>query len=142
MNRGFTLGELLIGLAIVGSIAGLLVTRLAGPLDRAAVRRAVAEFQARHATARTRAVAYGKVTLLRFTPGGTSFRMLSGPDTVDRAEWPGPASHGVSLSGPAGWLRFSPVGIGLGLSNGTWTLTKGAVTRQVIASRSGRLRIR
>lgn len=140
MNRGVSLLEVIIVLAVLATLAGVLAPKLQRERDRAAVSRAVAEFQARHSAARMRAVALGRVTLFRLSPGAMSLRVLAGGDTVARREWPGPGSHGVSLTGPTGWLRFVPPGMGLGLSNGSWTFTRGNASRTVVASRSGRLR--
>ncbi len=140
MNRGVSLLEVIVVLAVVATLAGVVVPRIAGERDRAAVRRAVAEFHARHTAARTRAIATGRVTLLRVSPSATSLRVLSGSDTVARREWPGPGAHGVSVTGPTGWLQFIPPGLGFGLSNGSWTFARGNASRTVVASRSGRLR--
>jgi Tfp pilus assembly protein FimT len=45
------------------------------------------------------------------------------------------------LAGPIRILTFSPVGITTGLSNASFRLTRGAVSRTVVVSRLGRVRL-
>jgi hypothetical protein len=53
---------------------------------------------------------------------------------------PGPAAAGVSLAGPPRQILFSPLGLSMGLANGTYRLSRGAAVRSVIISRLGRVR--
>jgi hypothetical protein len=49
--------------------------------------------------------------------------------------------HDIALTGPTRAMRFSPVGIMAGVTNGTWRLTRGEAARNVVVSRLGRVRV-
>ena len=142
MRRGYSLPELLIVLAIVGLLTALALPPARRLLDTIAVENGARQIRAAHLRARMHALAFGQTTLLELGADTIRIRSVSGPDTTLTWQSAGPAADGLTLSGPAHPLVYSPVGITMGLSNGTWHLTFGTVSRDVIVSRLGRLRIR
>lgn len=141
MTRGFTLVELLLAVALLALVTGIAIPRLQRPLDRLAVERAAYDLAAAHFRARTTAIARNSVTLLMVSPDSIRMRIMAGRDTVARWAREGGATYGVQVTGSSRWLRFHPAGIGFGLANGSWTLSRGATQRRVIVSRLGRLRV-
>ena len=142
MRRGYSLPELLIVLAIVGLLTALALPPARRLLDTIAVENGARQIRAAHLRARMHALAFGQTTLLELGADTIRIRSISGPDTPLIWQSAGPAADGLTLSGPAHPLVYSPIGITMGLSNGTWHLTFGTVSRDVIVSRLGRLRIR
>lgn len=142
MNRGATLLELLLVLTITGIVLAMAGPAVSPWLDRASVDRAAQELVAAHRRARATAVLESRVALLFIAPDSLLLRVVAGSDTTTRWSAPGPAAAGVSLTGPAYPLRFSPVGWTFGVSNGTYRLTRGRATRQVVVSRLGRVTVR
>ena len=134
MRRGYSLPELLIVLAIVGLLTALALPPARRLLDTVAVENGARQIRAAHLRARMHALAFGQTTLLELGADTIRIRSISGPDTTLIWQSAGPAADGLTLSGP--------IGITMGLSNGTWHLTFGTVSRDVIVSRLGRLRIR
>jgi len=141
MRRGFTLLEVLVTLSIAGLILGLALPRLGDMLDRVAVTSAAGEIAAAHSRARVIAVTESRVTLLSVRPDSLILLVIEDTDTAARWAGPGPAAAGVALSGPARPLMLAPTGVGFGVSNATYTLSRGMAARQVIVSRWGRVRI-
>ena len=141
MNRDFTLLETLVTLLIAGLILAFAVPRLGEMLDRVAVSAAAREIAAAHSRARVIAVTEGRVSLLSVRPDSLVLLVIEGTDTVARWAAPGPAAAGIALSGPARPLMLAPTGVGFGVSNATYTLSRGMAARQVIMSRWLRVRI-
>lgn len=140
--RGFSLPELLLVLVILGGLTAIALPPIRTLLDGVTVRNGARQIQAAHFRARMHAVAFGQVTLLDLGADTIRIRSVSGADTTLTWQGPGPAADGLTLSGPAHPLIYSPLGLTMGVSNGTWHLTFGAAARDVIVSRLGRLRIR
>ena len=142
MRRGYSLPELLIVLAIVGLMTALALPPSRRLLDGLAVENGARQIRAAHFRARMHAIAFGRTTLLDLGADTIRIRSVSGPDTTLTWQAAGPAADGLTLSGPAHPLVYSPLGVTMGLSNGTWHLSYGTASRDVIVSRLGRLRIR
>jgi prepilin-type N-terminal cleavage/methylation domain-containing protein len=142
MRRGFSLPELLLVLAIVGVLTAIALPPTRTLLDGVAVENGARQIRAAHFRARMHAIAFGQVTLLDLGANLIRIRSVSGPDTVLTWQAAGPAADGLTLSGPAHPLVYSPLGLTMGVSNGTWHLTYGSASRDVIVSRLGRMRIR
>lgn len=141
LNRGFSLPELVLVLVILGGLTAIALPPIRTLLDGITVENGARQIRAAHVRARMHAVAYGQVTLLDLGADSIRIRSVSGTDTVLTWQGPGPAADGLTLSGPAHPLIYSPLGLTMGVSNGTWHLTYRAASRDVIVSRLGRLRI-
>lgn len=141
MPRGATLPELLVALSLVSLALGIAAPRMSGPLDTLTVEHAAGEIAGAHARARVAAVVESRLMRLLIGPDSLILEM-DGPDGPER-RWstPGPASFGVAMAGAPRTLTFTPGGITMGLSNASWTLTRGAATRRIVISRLGRVRI-
>lgn len=141
MYRGFSLVELLLVIVITGLVLGITVPTLAPALDRLAVEQAAAELVAAHDRARIISILESRVVLLTIRPDSLIIQVVNGVNTLPRWAAAGPQSRGITLSGPLRSLTFAPIGISMGFSNATYSLSRGASTRQVIVSRYGRVRI-
>ncbi|HEX5004185.1 MAG TPA: GspH/FimT family pseudopilin [Gemmatimonadales bacterium] len=141
MSRGVTLPELLVTVSIVSLVVGIAAPGLTGPLDTLAVEHAAGEIAGAHARARVAAVVESRVALLEVGPDSLTLTIMEPGGPVRRWALPGPARYDVAMAGGSRTLTFSPSGVGMGLSNASWTLTKGRATRRVVISRLGRLRI-
>lgn len=142
MRSGFSLPELLIVLAILGIIAAMGLPRTRGLLDDIAAETGAREIMAAHIRARMIAGATGRVVLLDLNPDTLRIRTVLGTDTTLAWQSAGPRASGLTLAGPAHPLVYSPLGITMGASNGTWHLAFHSAVRDVIVSRLGRMRIR
>lgn len=132
----------LIVVILAGSILlGTVVPSTRATLDRLAVAGAARDIAASHTRARMTAVLESRTTLLTVTADSIIIRVVAGTDTVVRSANGGPSAQGVALSGPTRAMRFSPVGIMMGVTNGTWRLSRNAAARNVVVSRLGRVRI-
>jgi Tfp pilus assembly protein FimT len=139
MRRGATLIELVLLLIIIGALTAIAEPRLRNFTDSLAVNRAAIEIASAHRRARISAILQSRIIELTVSDSALSIRPRGG--TVDTWHYPGPAQSGVVLAGPARVITFSPVGISFGLSNASFHLTRGGVSRTVVVSRLGRLRI-
>ncbi len=141
MTRGMTLPEIVVTLAIVGLTLSIAAPQLSAPLDAVAVEQAAGEIAAAHARARITAVVESRVTQLRVNADSLTLEVLTPEGPERRWARPGPGALLVAMAGAARTLTFSPTGISMGLSNASWTLTKGSASRRVVISRLGRVRI-
>jgi Tfp pilus assembly protein FimT len=142
MRRGATLGELLIVMAVVATLAAVAVPSAARLLSSVYTDRAARELMAAHRVARFTAIARSRPTLLKVFPESLVVSVLGARgDTLAVWRAPGPAALGVSLEGPSYPLAFAPTGLPRGVANATYRLQRGATRRQVVVSRLGRLRI-
>ena len=139
MRRGYTIPELILVLAILGLLTGIAVPRFARLADSLAVQRAALELVSAHNRARMSAVLRGRPLELTIRADLLAIRFPGAPENVWQAL--GPAAQGVAMTGPTHPVTFSPVGITVGLSNGSYRLSRGAATRTVIVSRLGRVRV-
>ncbi len=141
MRHGLSLIELLLVIVILGLAALITLPRLEGPLARITVATETQRLASAHMRARMLALTTSRIAVLHFRPDSLTIGLVEGHDTVTRWREAGPASRGVTLSGPTHSVLVAPTAVGLGVSNGTWTLAYHGVTRSVILSRLGRLRI-
>ncbi len=139
MQRGFTLIEIVIVVAIVGLLAALATPRVAGWMDRLAVMRSVQEFHSFYNVARMGAVYRSSRVRISITPDSLIAIAEGEPDSVV-VHMSGPATYGVSLQVSRNVIRLYPTGIGLGAANTTIVLQRGAVAESLTISRLGRLR--
>jgi len=141
MTPGATLLELIVALSIVGLVLGIAAPRLSEPMDTLTVEHAAGEIAGAHARARVAAVVESRITVLHIGPDSLTMEVMEPGGPARRWSIPGPDRFAVSMAGAARTLTFSPTGITMGFSNTSWTLTKGTVTRRVVISRLGRIRI-
>ena len=142
MRHGVSVTEVLIVVVLIG-----LMTMIAAPrLDRAmagiVVDAEAHRIASAHVRARMMAITGSRVMLLHIAPESLWISALAGADTTRAWTGPGPAAAGAGVSGPSHPLRFTPLGVTFGVSNGTWTVTYRGASRQVVVSRLGRVRIR
>lgn len=139
MRRGVTILELALVLAIMGLLTGIAVPRFQRVADGLAVRHAALEVVSAHRRARMSAILQNRLLELVVTADTLAIRVPGA--AVDLWHTPGPASAQVTLTGPARGPIFSPVGLTVGVSNGTYRLTRGRATISVVVSRLGRVRL-
>jgi prepilin-type N-terminal cleavage/methylation domain-containing protein len=141
MRRGFTLFELLLVVSIVALLLASALPRAGHLLDSITVEQAAQRLAAAHARARILAVVQSRVALLLIRPDSVTLRLIQGRDTTTVWTAAGPSAAGVTLTGPARTIVFSPIGMTTGVSNATYVLVRGPARRQLIISRLGRVRI-
>jgi prepilin-type N-terminal cleavage/methylation domain-containing protein len=139
--RGVTLPELVLAVAIAGLTAGLGVPRIAALRDRLAVEREAAALLVAYQRARLVASTTGQPVRLLVTAERLSAYTLRAGDSSLAWQAPGPAAVGVQLVAIPAPPLFVPGGVTIGVSNGRYVLSKGGVSRTLIASRLGRLRV-
>jgi prepilin-type N-terminal cleavage/methylation domain-containing protein len=141
MRHGITLIELIVGLVVLGLLSSAALPAVSGLRDRYTVQAVAAAIAGAHNRARIRAVLEGQVTELEVRSDSLILRVGAG--AAGRPAWaaPGPGASGVSMLSPARTLLFAPSGITLGFANATFVVTRGAVRRQVVVSRLGRVRV-
>ncbi len=142
MRRGISLPELMLVLVIIGIVAAIALPRTHRLLESLAVEGAARQIRAAHFRAATTAIVTGHPTTLELDPDSLRIRTVNGVDTTTIWRAPGPRADGITLTGPAHPLVYSPLGVTMGASNGTWHLAYRSAVRDVIVSRLGRLRIR
>jgi prepilin-type N-terminal cleavage/methylation domain-containing protein len=141
MQRGFTLIELVLALAIAGIVFLIALPSVGDQRDRLVVEQAAYDIAAAHTRARLTAVVEGRLALLTVRSDSLRLDVVDGTDTLPRWAGPGPGQSGVLLSGGSRTVPFAPIGVSVGLANATYSLTRGARARQVVVSRYGRVRI-
>jgi prepilin-type N-terminal cleavage/methylation domain-containing protein len=142
MRRGLTLVELLIVILIAGMLATIALPGIAALHDRLAVDAAVQSLVAAHTRARTAALAERRTMVLTLTADSLVLRAVESPiDSIERWRGDGPADLGVTTTGMPRLIAFAPSGVTMGFANATYALSRGAVTRSVIVSRYGRVRV-
>ena len=139
MRRGVTLLELALVLAIMGLLVGMAIPRFQRVADSLAVHHAALELVSAHRRARIMAILQNRMVELTIRADTLAIRTPGTAANLWHAA--GPDADGVSLSGPTRPLVFSPVGLTVGVSNGSFRLSRGTATRTVIVSRLGRLRV-
>jgi prepilin-type N-terminal cleavage/methylation domain-containing protein len=139
MRRAFTLPELMLALAVAGILMGIALPRFAQAIDRVSVETATAQIVAAHERARVMAIARGQVLVLSVDPTILSIEPRGGGAPL----WSdvGPSGHRVNLHGPTRRFTFTPEGVSLGLSNASLRLSRGSISRTIVVSRLGRVRI-
>jgi len=141
MNRGTTLLEILLALAVTGLLAAIALPPVGDLHDRLLVDHAAGAITAAHTRARLMATIEGRVALLTISSDSLRIDVLSGPDTLRRWAVPGPRTDGVRLTGGGRNILFAPSGVTFGVANATYTLSRGSRVKQVVVSRYGRVRV-
>ncbi|HEX9580035.1 MAG TPA: prepilin-type N-terminal cleavage/methylation domain-containing protein [Gemmatimonadales bacterium] len=139
MRRGVTLVELMVVLAILGSLLGVAFPRVAGWLDGMAVDRAALEIVGFHHEAQFAALLRAERVRLRFTEDSltATFEGVRDSTFIARA---GPGRHGVRLTATREEVRFYPNGLGFGAANTKIVLRRGEAVDSITTSRLGRLK--
>jgi prepilin-type N-terminal cleavage/methylation domain-containing protein len=139
MRRGVTLAELVVVLAIVGTLSALAFPRAARWLDWIAVDRATGELASFYQTARYAAIYRDE--RVRVELGEDSLRaVFEGVTDSVFLRRPGPVRHGVRLTVSRAVIRIQPNGMGFGGANTKLVLRRGAVAESLTTSRLGRLK--
>jgi Tfp pilus assembly protein FimT len=135
VRRAYTLAELVLACVIIGLIAALAVPSTRRLVDAMAVERASREVVNTFALARFASLRYGgaqvRVDSLRL-------QVQTGTLTLYTRELA--RTHGVRVRTTQTLVRYAATGLGLGLSNGTIIVSRGASADTVVISRLGRVR--
>lgn len=137
MQRGTSLLELLLVLALAGALAAVALPHGVGALDGVLTRQAADRVALAHARARQAALALQRVVRLSVSPDSLTVSV------GDSVHWrlPGPASGGVALTGGHQLTEYAPNGLAMGAANTSYTLSRGRARLGVLVSRLGRVRI-
>jgi type II secretory pathway pseudopilin PulG len=138
--RGTSLVESLVALAVLGVVGGIAVPKSVSLRDRMLVERHTRAVMNGYQRARLAALLGASRVVLITTPDEFAVWVLRGADSSLAWRAPGPAGDGVTFSGPAR-TSFTPAGVTMGLANGRFGLLRGGISRTVVASRLGRLRV-
>jgi Tfp pilus assembly protein FimT len=133
--------ELLVVVLIASLLLGTAVPMARRAADSAAVAGTARRIASAHLRARMTAIMESRTALLTVRSDTLAIRVVAGTDTLVRWATAGPEAAGVAVAGPTRAMRFSPVGLMEGVTNGTWRLSRGEARRNVIVSRLGRVRI-
>lgn len=139
MRQGITLPEIMMVLAILGLIMGIAAPRIVALRDSLAVEQEAHRVVGAHRRARITSVALGRPAVLTVGPDSLVIRIAGDPADAWGAR--GPAASGVALGGPIRRITFSPMGFTTGLSNASFSLSRGSAQRTVVVSRLGRVRM-
>jgi Tfp pilus assembly protein FimT len=138
--RGTSLFELLVTVSLVGIASGVAAAGVGGLRDRLAVEGETARVLTAYQRARLAALTGGRPLALHLGAARFAAFLLSGPDSTLVWSETGPATAGVTFTGPAR-VVFTPGGVTMGVANGRYVLERGGTQRTVVASRLGRLRV-
>ncbi len=127
-------------LAVLGVLCGIVVPKVAPLRDRLLVERHAHAIVTAYQRARLASLLGSARTVLHAGSDQYSVWVLRSGDSTLVWRAPGPATDGVDFSGPAR-TTFAPAGVTMGLANGRFELTRGGISRTVVASRLGRLRV-
>lgn len=139
--RGTTLLEALVALCLMGLLAGLAVPGAVGLRDRLLVERHAARVIEGYERTRVTALVTGGPALLAIAAESVAVLRLEGSDTISVWRAPGPATDGVALATTHSLVAIGPHGLSYGVANGRIDLSRGQISRAVVASRPGRLRV-
>ncbi len=142
MRNGFTLGELIVVIAIMAVLAALIGPRLGPAFDRIATDGAARDVTTALAVARAAAVMQGTRARVRIAPDSLLVDREESAGWQRYARWPGPAAAGVTLSVSNPEIVFGPLGIGWGAANTRVVLRRGSQIATITTSRLGRVKRR
>lgn len=137
-RRGVTLPEVMIALTLIGVMVGMALPRLAGAMDRAALRGAQAELLGALDAARGAAIRLGEPVLL--AGSDAVIRVVGSGDTTAIVRRYLAAERPLVVGGLATPIQFGPAGTTIGAANRTLRLVSGRDTVSVVLSRLGRIR--
>lgn len=137
-RAAFTLLELLLVVTIIGVITGVAIPRTRYLLDSVAVRGAAGDAAAMLELARHTAMMRGDRISVDIDSAPARLTMRAGNDTLRRRDEK--AIHGVRFATTRTPAVYSQLGMGLGVSNLTLVVTRGAAAETVTVSRLGRVR--
>lgn len=140
MQRGFSLGELVVVLAVVAVLAAVVGPRFGPAFDRIATQAAARDLTTAIAVAREAAVMRGTRARLHIEPESLWIDREQADGWVRHAHWPGPATAGVTLTVSNPELVFGPLGVAWGVSNTRVVLQRGSQTETITTSRLGRVK--
>lgn len=140
-QRGTSPLEVLVVVVVASLALSAAIPTARRSLDSIEVAGAARRIASAHLRARVTAILENRTTLYTVRSDSLIIRVVAGTDTIVRWADRGPAAQDIAVSGPAQSMRFSPVGIMAGVTNGTWRLSRGDARRNVVVSRLGRLRI-
>lgn len=155
-RNGFSLVEVTLLAALIGTLAVMTLPRLGQARARAAVRGARDAFTAAHSLAREAAARYGRMTRLHLEPDSGRFWVTADTssrpdvvvvDTLQAVLSVGERFPGVHMQGRAQVFCFDPRGVataraGCGLQNATVVFQAMGIADTLTISRLGRLRKR
>ena len=138
-NRGVSLLELLVVLAVVATLLSLAAPRFVRVRDAIATDRAARELALFYSQARYGAILRG--TRVRIEFGADSLRAVyeSVNDSVFILR-PGPLRHGVSLAASRSVIWIYPNGFGVGAANTKLVVQRGTAAESLTTSRLGRMK--
>lgn len=135
-----TLFELAVTVSLVGVVAGLAMPAVAAEADRARVVAAQSRVLDAYRFGQASSGVLGRTVTVTVTPD--SVVVTTGPaDSAVLLRQPGPAALGVTLTPALHNVAFEPSGMAAGAANTTHQFTRGAIRRQLILSRLGRIRV-
>ena len=136
-----TTAELATVAGIVGILAAQLVRTAATEADRVRVTVSQGAVLEAYRDARAAATALGRPAEVVVGTDSIVVRSVGTTDTIVLSRRPGPAAAGVTISPATHLSRYGPDGLGMGVGNATIRLARGLVTRQLVVSRLGRIRV-
>lgn len=139
MRRGYTLVELAVMLAILGTLFALALPRAVNWRDRHAARRAAAEVRAFYARARYGALVRSARVRIEVSADSLVAVLEEATDSVFLRR-PGPRYLGVELETTRSVVRVDPNGFGWGAANTKLILRRGSATESLTVSRMGRIK--
>ncbi len=137
-NHGVTLLELALVLTLLGIVGGILAPRLASWPDRIAVEGTAATTRDLLDQARTAAIRLARPVGVLDSAG--ALRVVTDVDTAAVTLRALPIATGIRLTGLDRRVSFGAHGLATGLANRTIRIQQGAVVRDIVISRLGRIR--
>ena len=138
LQRGFTVIETTIVVALVAALTAIALPRAAGFIDRIEVRGAVQNIESLFSLARHAAIARGAQVTLDIDIARRSLAVRTGAEVIRTLD--AGALHNVVLAANRTSITYSPIGVGYGAANFSLIVTRANVTDTVVVSRLGRVR--